>query len=178
MIVINLFAGPGAGKSTTAAGLFFLMKQAGFKVELVHEYAKQMVWEERQNILTDQLYLTAKQNRCLERLRNKIDFVITDSPLLLGRIYASPDYYTAYKTLLLQLWHSYDNVNFFLKRLKPYVPLGRNQSECQAVQLDIAIELMMGDLGLKWTNIDADQKAPPMIFDVLELLGYFGVKKV
>jgi len=29
MKVINLFAGPGAGKSTTAAGLFYYMKKLG-----------------------------------------------------------------------------------------------------------------------------------------------------
>jgi dephospho-CoA kinase len=34
MRVINLAAGPGAGKSTTAAGLFNIMKLKGLKVEL------------------------------------------------------------------------------------------------------------------------------------------------
>jgi len=38
--VINLFAGPGAGKSTTAAGLFAEMKRANVDVELVTEYVK------------------------------------------------------------------------------------------------------------------------------------------
>ncbi len=34
-IVINFFAGPGSGKSTTAAGVFFTLKTAGQKAELV-----------------------------------------------------------------------------------------------------------------------------------------------
>jgi ATP:corrinoid adenosyltransferase len=67
MKVINIFAGPCAGKSTTAAGLFYLMKVSGYNVELVTEYAKDMTWEGRHNILGDQLYILAKQNRRLER---------------------------------------------------------------------------------------------------------------
>lgn len=35
---INLFAGPGAGKSTACAQLFSRMKLAGFNVEQVTEY--------------------------------------------------------------------------------------------------------------------------------------------
>lgn len=55
MKVINLFGGPGSGKSTLAAGLFERMKIQGLSVELVTEYAKDMVWERRGNILDDQL---------------------------------------------------------------------------------------------------------------------------
>ena len=73
MRVINILAEPSAGKSTTAAGLFYKMKQDGLRVELVNEYAKDAVWDNRQDILADQLYMLAKQNRKLERLRDKVD---------------------------------------------------------------------------------------------------------
>jgi ATP:corrinoid adenosyltransferase len=53
MKVINLWAGPGAGKSTTASGLFYLMKTADMQVELVTEYAKDMTWEGRHEVLQD-----------------------------------------------------------------------------------------------------------------------------
>jgi len=88
MLVINIFGGPGVGKSTLAAEVFAHFKKNKLNIELVTEYAKDLVWEERNNILKDQLYILAKQNRRLERLRNKgIDVVVTDSPLLLGKIY-------------------------------------------------------------------------------------------
>jgi len=45
MKVINLFGGPGCGKSTAAAGLFHLMKSNHMSVELVNEFAKEIVWE-------------------------------------------------------------------------------------------------------------------------------------
>lgn len=44
MVNINLFAGPGTGKSTTAAGVFFEMKRSGMSVEYVTEYAKSLVF--------------------------------------------------------------------------------------------------------------------------------------
>ena len=47
MKVINLFGGPGCGKSTTAADLFARMKLRGLSVELVTEYAKDVVWDEK-----------------------------------------------------------------------------------------------------------------------------------
>ena len=47
MIVVNLFAGPGSGKSTTCAGVFAKLKLAGVNCEMALEYAKDKVWEER-----------------------------------------------------------------------------------------------------------------------------------
>lgn len=60
-LVINLIGGPGAGKSTTAAGLFFLMKCAGLKVELVTEFAKELSYDENWADLKKQLYVLAEQ---------------------------------------------------------------------------------------------------------------------
>lgn len=44
-IVVNLIGSPGTGKSTIASELFAKMKWEGFDVELVSEYAKELVWE-------------------------------------------------------------------------------------------------------------------------------------
>ena len=86
--VINLFGGPGCGKSTTAAGLFHLMKLNEMNVELVTEYAKDLTWEERFGTLAnDQLYVFAKQQKRLQVLKNKVRYVVTDSPLILGLSY-------------------------------------------------------------------------------------------
>ena len=49
--VINLYGGPGCGKSTVSSGLFYKMKSEGYCVEYVSEYAKDLTYEERYNIL-------------------------------------------------------------------------------------------------------------------------------
>ena len=87
MIVINFFGGPNSGKSTQAAGLFYKMKLEGYSVEHVNEYAKMCVWENRMEMLEDQLYVMAKQNRRVKRLEGKVGYAVTDSPILLSSIY-------------------------------------------------------------------------------------------
>ena len=53
-IVVNLFAGPGAGKSTGAAYIFSKLKMAGVDAEYVTEFAKDKTWEENQKVLNCQ----------------------------------------------------------------------------------------------------------------------------
>ena len=74
--VINLYGGPSSGKSTQASGLFYKMKQQGYNVELVNEFAKECVWEDNVPMLKDQLWVLAHQHRKLVRLRDKVDYII------------------------------------------------------------------------------------------------------
>lgn len=141
MKILNFFGGPGLGKSTTASGLFYKMKINGHNVELVSEYAKDMTWENRQEILKDQLYIFAKQNRKLERLRNKVDYVITDSPLILGLGYVADDYPDTFEPFLLDIWNTYDNKNFYLTNNGDltYQGVGRNQTKIEADKINSKI---------------------------------------
>lgn len=143
--VINMFAGPGAGKSTTAAGLFYKMKKTGKSVELVTEYAKDMVYEERSNIFEDQLYLLAKQNRRIARLNGKVDYIITDSPILLQYAYQKKHQGPCYlmENLTKKLFEKLDNLNILINRTKPYSKQGRNETEEQARELDNIIKEML-----------------------------------
>lgn len=116
MKVVNLLGGPGTGKSTTAAGLFFLMKLEAIESELVAEYAKYLIWAERNNMFKDQGYIFAKQNHKLEILQGKVDYAITDCPLLLSAIYGEK-YSTASRHLrnhVMEKFHGYENINIFI----------------------------------------------------------------
>lgn len=160
--IINLFGGPNTGKSTTASGLFYLMKVFGYNVELVTEYAKDMTYENRHNILSDQLYILAKQNRRLERVRDKVDFVVTDSPIILGLNYTPADYYESFHSQVFDVWNSYDNVNFYLKNNGDltYNESGRNQDKSQAKALDEKIYKFLIDNNIDFNEqlIDAANK--------------------
>jgi len=164
MKVINLFAGPGAGKSTTAAGLFHLMKVAQMNVELVTEYAKEMTWEKRNNILTDQLYILAKQHRRVKRLENEVEYVVTDSPFLLSIFYRRQDYSETLDKLVLELWQRYDNLNFFLDRAKNYVTVGRSQTEEEARKIDAGMREILAWLKVPFETVVADADAAARIF--------------
>lgn len=136
MRVINLFGGPGIGKSTTAAALFALMKHRGHCVELVTEYAKDLVYDGNTRLLEDQLYVLAKQNIRLSRLRNHVDWAITDSPLTLSKVYHAEDWLMP---AIDALYAGYDNVEFLLERVKPFKQYGRVHNATEAMALDSRI---------------------------------------
>src|ERR1700753_280660 len=116
MKVINLFGQPSAGTSTTAAGLVFLMKCRGMNVELIDEFAKELTWQKRFQCLGDQLYILGQQNQKLERLRDKVDYVITDSPLPLGIIYNQNKRLPSLNKFIIEVFRSYDNLCFFIEK--------------------------------------------------------------
>lgn len=144
--VINLFSGPCGGKSTTAAGLFYKMKLAGFEVELVTEYAKELVYDNRLNDMLDrQEYIFAKQHTKIHRLRGKVDWVITDSPLLLSYVYAQDTWrcVNSFRSLVLDTVATYDNINLYLNRPDIYQEYGRNHNREEANEIDQSILTML-----------------------------------
>lgn len=142
LLVVNLFGGPGTGKSTYATRLFSELKMHGVNCEYVSEYAKDLVWDDDLAKLGDQLYVTAKQNRKLMRLIGKVDVAVSDAPLLLGLHYAPPEYLgNVYAALVRNLFADYNNLNIFLTRPpgKVYQPHGRCETEDEARQIDEAL---------------------------------------
>lgn len=134
-LVLNLFAGPGAGKSTTAAGVFFELKTLGINCELVTEYAKDLVWEKRHSTFEDQIYLFAKQYHRIFRLLNRVSVVITDCPILLTPIYDYEKRPTL-EALVVEEHNKMWTYNAFIQRKKKFNPKGRNHNEDEAKELD------------------------------------------
>jgi len=171
MRVVNLFSGPGAGKSTTASGLFFEMKTRDMEVELVTEYAKKLVWQKRHNTLQDQLYVTAKQNHRMQILREQVNWCITDSPILLGLHYSPHFYPRTYPSFILDVFNSYDNMNFWIERTKKYNPNGRNQTEDEAREADANIRAILDDNKIDYTVIKGNPDAPKRIMETILATG-------
>lgn len=134
-LVVNLFAGPGTGKSTMMANIFAKLKWNGIDCEMAPEFAKDKVWEGSSHILNNQFYVSGKQYHRLQRLNGKVDVVITDSPLLLGLYYGNQEP-QAFRDLLVHYFNTFDNLNIFLERIKLYNPNGRLQTEEQAREID------------------------------------------
>lgn len=169
--VINIFGGPGAGKSTTAAGLFFEMKKRQIEVELVTEYAKDMTWEKRHNVLSDQLYILAKQNRRVQRLAGQVEWVITDSPLLLGLVYKVPGYFESFDAFTMEVFNSYDNHNFLIGRDFEYQAAGRNQTAEEAIEVDAVIKNLLDEKQVPYRRITND----PYVDRTTQILNMIGV---
>lgn len=166
--IINLFGGPGCGKSTTAAELFGAMKRKGYSVELVTEFAKRLVWEERLTTLhNNQAYVHGKQLHYLDNVVGKVDYVVTDSPTVLSAIYAPIGYPQSFTAFVLDIFNRYDNFNIVLKREKPYVPVGRTQTEDEAKKLDVKISDWLTFVNIPFTVIPGDEFAVRSILNAL-----------
>jgi hypothetical protein len=139
MIVVNLFGGPGCGKSTGAAYVFSRLKEAGVNVELVTEFAKDLTWD-KSDALNDQLYVFANQFHRLYRCkRSGVDVVVTDSPLLLSNLYRdrhSPFFGKPFTNYVEHCHGGFNNLNYFIRRVKPYNPCGRREDEASAKAMD------------------------------------------
>lgn len=182
LFVINLFGGPGSGKSTTAAGLFHLMKLANENVELVTEFAKDMVYQKRDSVFSEQDYIFAKQHHRQRRLvQYGVRSCVTDSPLILGLLYTPDDYYPSFRSLVAEAYNSFTNINFFIVRVKEYNPSGRNQDEAGARDLDRKTLELLFDQKLPFFLVHGDKDAPTKIMDALhskadaELEGIFAI---
>lgn len=180
MRVINLFGGPGSGKSTIASKLFASMKMKHLNVELVTEFAKDLCWEfsgkdTYHPALDDQLYILGNQNRRLTRLVGKVDYAIVDSPIIMNMVYATPTYYPKhYRAFLQELWDSYDNFSVFLGRGEyEYQSLGRNQDEQQAREKDEEIKKMLIDREISYHTVTSGPKCHRNILKMLQLKEYY-----
>lgn len=141
---VNLYGGPGVGKSTAAAGVFYELKTRGVNCELVPEFAKDLTWEGRADTLRNQYYVTARQFQMIKKLDTKADVVITDSPVILGIPYAV-GYPRMYEEMLVWFGKqvSTDGLNFVLSRDKPFCTLGRIHTEGESINIDEHIRLIL-----------------------------------
>lgn len=166
--IINLFGGPGSGKSTTAALLFGRMKLLGYNCELITEFAKRLTWEKRYTTLNNQAYVFGKQLHYLDNVVDQVDYIITDSPILLSAIYAPEDYEESFDKFVLDVFNRYNNVNIFISRVKPYNPIGRNQTEGEAAQIDCKIQEYLLDNKISHYNVGGDENAPDKILNYVK----------
>lgn len=161
--VINLLAGPGAGKSTTTAALFCHLKWLGYNVEQVLEYAKGLAWEgDRAKAFRSQQYLYGKQSWYLERVAPEVQFVITDSPLLLSLIYSrGHPLQQELRTLVLATFNQYENLNIYIERgSRAYNPKGRMQTEDEAGVKDHEVRKMLDYESIPYSVINTDNDHP------------------
>lgn len=144
MKVINLFGVPGSGKSTGAAYIFSELKMYGKNVELITEFAKDKVYEENQSALSNQAYIFGKQSYRMSKCKDKVDYLVTDSPLLLSALYnQDPVLGGRFNDIVADVFNSYVNMNFLIKRTKPYMRSGRIQTEQESDDLVIPLKALL-----------------------------------
>ena len=157
MIIVNLFGVPGAGKSTGAAYIFSQLKMRGIEAELITEFAKDKVWENSEKAFQNQAYIFGQQSFRISRMENEVDIVITDSPLLLSAFYnTNPVLGESFNDVVANVFHSYNNINYLLTRVKPYHAKGRLQTEEESDALAEPMKQLLNKYNVVYTQILGD----------------------
>jgi hypothetical protein len=159
---VGFHAGPGTGKSTTSALVFGALKQRGRNVEMSHEYAKDLTWEQRSAALSYQPYIVAKQMWRERRLDGQVEAILTDTSTLYSFIYGTEEngVTPAFKSWVLSEYFNVPRLDFFLLRdhERPYNEKGRNQTREEAEALDKPLRDVLIDNGVVHDLVAVDAK--------------------
>ena len=159
-IVVNLYAGPGAGKTTSAWEIAARLKKEHINTEYVSEYAKELVWRNPNHKLLDgsvasQTELFEVQNERLSDLQGKVSVVVTDSPLLLNLMYVNEPA-PELEEMVFEAYGKYNNFNMFIKRGGEYERAGRLQTLEESVEIDNRIKELLNSRGIFCGEYDRD----------------------
>ena len=140
---VNVFGGPGLGKSTLAAKLFAELKIKSYDVEHISEFIKTWAHAGRIPESFDQHYVFAKQLHAEDMALRNVKLIVTDSPLLLNCAYGRFYGFHPYLEMIAIAKH-FDEVfpplNLLIQRTVDYNEAGRYQNLDQAKKFDVLLE--------------------------------------
>lgn len=165
-ILINIYGGPGAGKSTTAAGVFYELKRIGYDCGLVTEMATELVYDEAFNVMNDQIYLFGEQWHRTFRMLGKVDFIVTDSPLLMNIVYnAFKD--EEFDKFIYSRIHKLKSLDFFINRSDAFSEVGRIHNLEQSKEVDKTIKELAKNNGIKLIELEQENSVTEIVKIVL-----------
>ena len=161
--IVNFVGSPSVGKSLMAALTFAELKGMHRTAELVQEYAKTLVWQERFEELNCQWMVSMEQYKLFKSINNKVEFVCTDSPLLLGlfyNVYNSNNVSDVPKTeqMILSKMQEFHNVYIFLERNDdhPYEMVGRIHNQAQSNEIQIHLRSLLDKLKIPYLSVKSN----------------------
>ena len=175
--IINLFGGPGIGKSSIAAGLTYKLKKKHITCDNPYEFPKMLAWDENHSAIRDQLYVLANQHRGIVKSYGKVDYIILDSPILLSLVYRNyyrsneypaTLYSDSFDNMVLDIHNQYDTLNIVLNRSEGiHNEKERYQNLEQSKDLDWAIENTLIQNNIPYTKVDVNDDTVNNILSIL-----------
>lgn len=146
--VVNLFGGPGCGKSTLAAGIVHELKVAGFEAIFVHEEYKAAAMTKERPTTAEEIQIVTRQIENELRFYGLAEYVVTDSPLELNAFYSDrlrfgpTAYYGPWRQLIRKVRE--ENTiflhNFLVTRSVKFDDRGRYETESEVQLVDQDLE--------------------------------------
>jgi len=175
--LINLFGGPGIGKSSIANGITYKLKKKHISCNNPYEFPKKLAWDHNIPAISDQLYVFANQHRGIAECYGKVDYIVIDSPILFSTIYHH--YYTEgypagfygqpFHDLVLDLHSRYDSINILLERGDSiHNNDERFQKLEQSIEIDKLCKKILDDNDIPYHTIKV---GPKTVKKVMKLLG-------
>ena len=168
-LVVNLFGEPSAGKSTAAMDITARLKRKGINAEYVSEFAKDKVYENNAEVFKHQEYIFGKQSFKMGRVKDKVQVIVVDSPLILCRIYNSDEILgNKFNYTLLNTFNSYNNRNYLLVRKHKYENEGRLQNEEQSLAVRELIIKTLQNVGIEYKISTSSEEDCKIIANEIE----------
>jgi nicotinamide riboside kinase len=168
-LIVNLFGGPGIGKTTLAARIFADLKARDIEAACPEEYAKIAIWQGRSYLLDNQLILLGRGWDTITSLAVKVDVIILDSPLLLASHYAGSSEQEHFHQTVLDYHRRHDRMNILLERVPgaTYSTSGRRETSQQAIGIDAQLESLLDMSGEDFSRVSAQQETMPALIEYL-----------
>ena len=178
--LINLFGGPGIGKSGIAAGITYKMKKKHISVNNPYEFPKRLAWDKNIPAISDQLYVFANQHRGIAECYDKVDYIVIDSPILFSTIYHR--YYTkgypaemygkVFHDMVIDLHRRYSSVNILLERTEgSHNEKERYQNLKESIVIDTLCKNVLEEVGSKYHTIKVNEDSVKNIMKIVKKHG-------
>lgn len=175
--LINLFGGPGIGKSGVAAGITYKMKKKHINVNNPYEFPKRLAWDNNIPAISDQLYVFANQHRGIAECYGKVDYIVIDSPILFSTIYHR--YYTkgypaemygkVFHDMVIDLHRRYSSINILLERGETkHNDDERFQNYKQSVEIDDLCKKVLDETGSKYYSVKVNGDSVKNIMKIIK----------
>jgi hypothetical protein len=120
-IVVNMFAGPNAGKTGVCHGIMSRLKQQGMEVDTVLELARFYHYTQNAFMLKDELHLLADKNTRLNALKHGgIKIALTDGPILASMVYRQEDYLPSFDQMCREAHAQFHNINLYIPGVRDH----------------------------------------------------------
>lgn len=153
-LVVNLIGGPGTGKSILAAEIFATLKRDGITCDVAWEYIKRKLRENALKVVQSQIYLFGKQQFQLFTMKDELEVIVTDAPLLLFSYYDKTRC-PYLKEMVINEYKKYNNLLYFIERdlSVGYETEGRYQDLEGAKQVDIELKAFLDENNIQYQVI-------------------------